>query len=212
VTAAERAYASLKHDILSGVRRGGALLSEVEVGAPLGISRTPVHEAFLRLQAEGLLELVPRRGAVVVPVEPGEAADVLEVRRALETAAVRRLSEDGPARSALGEELGALLERQAELAEAGDVAGFAVADEQFHSAIVTASGNALSVRFYATLADRQRRMALGSIGSRTGHLTTLVGEHRRLAGLVADGDVAGFEESLTAHLSATHAVLLGGAS
>ncbi|MGZ0153511.1 GntR family transcriptional regulator [Kribbella sp. WER1] len=209
LAAAERAYLALKEGILTGEVRGGDLLSEVEVGTPLGISRTPVHEAFLRLQAEGLLRLVPRRGAVVVPVEPGEATDVLEVRRALESAAVRRLA--GADRSALRDTLVRLLDAQQALAGAGDVPGFVVADEQFHSAIVQASGNALSIRFYATLADRQRRMALSSIGTRTGHLTTLVGEHRDLADLVDAGDVDGFDRTLTAHLGATHAALLGGA-
>ncbi|MFF0342731.1 GntR family transcriptional regulator [Kribbella sp. NPDC004875] len=207
--AAERAYLSLKDGILTGTVRGGDLLSEVEVGAPLGISRTPVHEAFLRLQAEGLLRLVPRRGAVVVPVEPGEATDVLEVRRALETAAVRRLAATG--NGDLRATLVRLLATQQELADAGDVQGFVVADEQFHSAIVAASGNALSLRFYSTLTDRQRRMALSSIGARTEHLTTLVAEHRRLAEFIERGDPDGFDTSLTAHLTATHAAFLGGA-
>mgnify|MGYP001027199435 FL=1 len=66
----QRAYQTTKDQILSGVVRGGQLLSEVEVAASLGVSRTPVHEAFLRLAAEDLLELLPRRGAVVVPVPP----------------------------------------------------------------------------------------------------------------------------------------------
>lgn len=210
IAAAERAYLVLKEGILTGDVRGGDLLSEVEVGTPLGISRTPVHEAFLRLQAEGLLRMVPRRGAVVVPVEPGEATDVLEVRRALESAAVRRLA-TGTDRSALRATLAGLLETQQAMAAAGDVPGFVVADEQFHSAIVTASGNALSIRFYETLADRQRRMALSSIGTRTEHLSTLVAEHRRLAELVDTGDANGFDKSLTSHLTATHAALLGGA-
>lgn len=209
IAAAERAYLALKEGILTGEVRGGELLSEVEVGTPLGISRTPVHEAFLRLQAEGLLRLVPRRGAVVVPVGPGEATDVLEVRRALESAAVRRLA--GSDRSALRDTLVRLLDAQQALAGAGDVPGFVVADEQFHSAIVQASGNALSIRFYATLADRQRRMALNSIGTRTEHLTTLVAEHRNLADLVDIGNADGFDQALAAHLSATHSALLGGA-
>jgi DNA-binding GntR family transcriptional regulator len=70
--------------------RGGRLLSELEVAAQLGVSRTPVHEAFLRLAAEDLLDPLPRRGAVVVPVPPREATDLLEMRIAIEASAVRR--------------------------------------------------------------------------------------------------------------------------
>lgn len=212
--AAERAYRSLKSQILAGKVRGGDLLSEVEIGGALGISRTPVHEAFLRLQAEDLLVLKPRRGAVVVPVKPGEATDLLEVRRALETAAVRRLGGSSStaltARSKLHSALDALLTKQERIALDGDVSAFASADEQFHRSIVAASGNAISIRFYSTLGDRQRRMAMRSIGARTDHLGTLVSEHRHLAQLMLIGDVGGFDEALTRHLSATHAALLGG--
>ncbi|MCM0621410.1 GntR family transcriptional regulator [Nocardioides bruguierae] len=211
--AAERAYRAVKEDILTGAVRGGSLLSEVEVGAPLGISRTPVHEAFLRLQAEGLLELVPRRGAVVVPVAPGEARDVLEVRRALESAAVRRLVSPGQdaARDRLATAVVALLAEQERLAAAGDVAGFARADTEFHATIVEASGNAVATGFYASLGDRQRRMAIGSIGAHTEHLVVLAEEHRSMAAEVAACDPDAFEASLRGHLSRTHAVLLGGA-
>lgn len=59
--AADEAYASTRERIISGALAGGTLLSEVEVGADLGLSRTPVHEAFLRLAAEQFLTLIPRR-------------------------------------------------------------------------------------------------------------------------------------------------------
>jgi DNA-binding FadR family transcriptional regulator len=67
------------------------------------------------------------------------------------------------------------------------------------------------MRFYSTLTDRQRRMALSSIGARTEHLATLVAEHRQLADLIDHGDPDGFDKSLTAHLTATHSAFLGGA-
>src|SRR5882757_3751700 len=93
--AAQRAYDQVRQEILDGVLGGGSLLSEVEVATRLGVSRTPVHEAFLKLEAEDLLELAPRRGAVVVPIRTGEAADVLEIRHALEVSAVRRMTRAG---------------------------------------------------------------------------------------------------------------------
>jgi DNA-binding GntR family transcriptional regulator len=89
--AADRAYALTKELVLTGELPGGHLFSEGEIAERLGVSRTPVREAFLRLQAEDLLTLIPKRGAVVVPVPPGEAEDVLDAREAIETAAVRRL-------------------------------------------------------------------------------------------------------------------------
>lgn len=143
--AAIRASESVKSQILSGALPGGELLSEGEVAQELGVSRTPVHEAFRRLEAEELLRLIPPGGAVVVPVSPREAVEVIELRRALETAAVRRLAlaEYTAARVALAERLTALIGEQEQHAATGDVTGFAVVDEAFHRAIVTASENRL---------------------------------------------------------------------
>src|SRR6201987_5983692 len=92
-SAALRAYRATKDLILSGEILPGALLSEGEIADRLALSRPPVREAFLLLETEDLLRLVPKRGAVVVPVPPTEAAEVLDVRYALETASARRLRE-----------------------------------------------------------------------------------------------------------------------
>lgn len=215
VTAAERVYQRVRASILTGEYGAGALLSEVEVAAALQVSRTPAHEAFRRLESEGLLQLIPRRGAVVVPVSPREAIDVLEVRHALETAAVRRLAgetaEAEIRRAEVGPELADLIEQQRKAAAAKDVPGFAAADEAFHRAIVTASGNALALRLYSTLADRQRLMTVGSVGGRHDHLLVLIAEHEQLAAAVTAGSTGRFADALLAHLYATHQALIGSA-
>src|ERR1700760_1846284 len=89
--AAQRAYTLTKDLILSGHLPAGSLVSEGDIAERLLLSRTPVREAFLRLETEDLLRLIPKRGAVVVAVSPTEAVDVLDVRLALEVAAVQRL-------------------------------------------------------------------------------------------------------------------------
>jgi DNA-binding GntR family transcriptional regulator len=211
-TAVRRVYDVIRAEILDGRMPGGALLSEVEVAARLGVSRTPVHEAFLKLEAEELLELSPRRGAVVVPIRAGDAADVLETRHALEVAAVRRLAAGPPAaRQSFARLAEQLLAEQDRLAGAGDFVAFAVADAAFHRAIVTASGNAIADRFYATLADRQRRMTIGAVSGRVAKLAVLADEHRRLAGLVGVGDVGEFDAMLALHFATTHQAALGSA-
>jgi DNA-binding GntR family transcriptional regulator len=90
-SAAERAYRHTKERILSGELLGGSMVTEGDVSSALGISRTPVREGFLRLQAEGLLQLHPKRGALVVPVSPGEVGAVLEARELLENHAPGKL-------------------------------------------------------------------------------------------------------------------------
>src|ERR1700760_211505 len=88
-SAADRAYAFVKRQIVSGSYAGGTLISEGEVSAAVEVSRTPVREAFLRLEVEGLLRLYPKRGALVVPVSASEIRDVLDARLMIEQHAAR---------------------------------------------------------------------------------------------------------------------------
>lgn len=202
-SAAHRVYAATKELILNGELPAGSLISEGEIAERVHVSRTPVREAFLRLQAEELLALHPKRGAVVVPVPPGEAADVLELRQALEQGAAERIARNGLAaqdEAALRE----LLARQRELARAADVSGFAAADEAFHRGIVEASGNGLATRFYTTLGDRQRRMGVSALRSRPHRLHVLADEHEILLGHLLARASDAFAAALRSHLVATH--------
>ena len=210
VPAAQRAYALTKELILSGQLPGGSLISEGEIAERVSLSRTPVREAFLRLQAEDLLQLFPKRGAVVVPVAPGEAEDVLELREALETAAVRRIARGTAPLDAMVRRLTDLIDAQREHAGHGDIAAFAEADEAFHRGIVAEAGNVLAERFYGTLGDRQRRMTVQALHPRPHRLGVLIDEHAALLELVAARDADGFAHSLRAHLDATHRTMTSG--
>src|SRR3954454_9384074 len=135
-TASQRAYDYVKARLLDGRFAGGTLLSENDIAHRLEVSRTPVRQAFVQLEAEGLLELYPRRGALVVPISPSEADDVLEARMLIEQHAARRAAHAGPA---LAEALRGHIADQEEAL--GHGAGFAWADRGFHRAIVEAAGN-----------------------------------------------------------------------
>src|SRR5690349_7295965 len=120
MSAGERAYRHVKEQILSGELPGGELLSEGEVAAALGMSRTPVRGAFAQLEAEGYLRTYPKRGALVVPVSPREAEEVIETRWVIERYALEQ------APPTLGAELAAL-------ADPGE-RDFVEADRAFHRA------------------------------------------------------------------------------
>ena len=75
--AKDRSFDYVKTQVLTGAFPGGELISEGDVASALRMSRTPVREAFLRLEAEGLLRLYPQRGALVVSVSPGEVRAVI---------------------------------------------------------------------------------------------------------------------------------------
>lgn len=206
---AQLVYETTKEQILSGELPGGTLLSENEVARRLQVSRTPAREAFVRLESEGWLTLQPRRGAVVVPVPLTEAVDVLEVREALEVAAVRRLARRADRAGLLSAARGELQAQTAHI-EARDLDGFAASDHRFHRAIVDAAGNAVASHFYATLGDRQRRMTAQSVGADLHRLGDLRSQHEGLLNRAEGGDPAGFATELRVHFEATHRVLLPG--
>ncbi|MEV0363728.1 GntR family transcriptional regulator [Nocardia fusca] len=203
-SAADRAYRLTKELVLSGELPGGHLFSETEIAGRLGLSRTPVREAFVRLQAEELLTLVPKRGAIVAPVPPGEAEDVLDAREAVETAAVRRLLRTPEQVPAAVDRLRDALEVQRGYAEAGDIDAFAEADELFHRTLVAAGGNTLLIRFYTGLADRQRRMNVAAVGPVPGLVPVILRQHDELVAIIESGDEAAFTTALRAHLDGTH--------
>src|SRR2546429_7245400 len=90
VSAGTRVYQRLKGAILERIHADGALLSETEIAAAVGVSRTPVREALLRLESEGLVALYPKRGVLVLPVSAQEIDDVIDARRLVEVHAAGR--------------------------------------------------------------------------------------------------------------------------
>ena len=97
LTATDRAYEFTKGRVLDSTFAGGDLITEGEVADALGMSRTPVREAFLRLEGEGLLRLYPKRGALVVPVSVGEVEAVSETRMLVERFALDKVLANGGA-------------------------------------------------------------------------------------------------------------------
>ena len=200
-TAAERAYDYVKERLLDGRFPGGALLSENELAQRLGVSRTPVRQAFVQLEAEELLELYPKRGALVVPISPREADDVLEARLLLEVHCARRAAAE--AGSELGEALRAALVQQEE-ALADGWRGFAWADRRFHRAIVAAAGNALLLRQHDALRDRHQRIAAATVARDPTLIARFISEHREIAAASGRRDADAAAALTAAHLTGAH--------
>ena len=201
LAAADRAYLHVKQSILSGAFAGGELVSEGVVAAELGMSRTPVHEAFLRLDTEKLVTLHARKGAAVTPMPPHEARDVVEMREAIEASAVRRaLGGPGPSPAALAE-LRLLVDRQSRLAADSDIEAFAECDAEFHGALIRASGNAIASQMYNLLRDRQLRLRLQLLHIRPEHLSPGAQEHVALLDAFEAGDAETYCALLHTHLS-----------
>jgi DNA-binding GntR family transcriptional regulator len=186
----------VKERLLDGRYPGGVLLSENELARELGISRTPVRQAFVQLEAEELLDMYPRRGALVRPVSMSEAEDVLEARLLIETHCVRRVAAQGPALAAVL--LEAIADQERTLADGG--AGFTVADREFHHAIVAANRNAILVRQYDALRDRHQRMTATLVARDPARVAQFIAEHREIAGAIERRDADEAVILVDAHL------------
>jgi len=198
-SAAQLAYDYVKARLLDGRFAGGTLLSENEIAQRLDVSRTPVRQAFVQLEAEGLLELYPRRGALVVPISPSEAEDVLEARMLIEQHAARRAAGAGPA---LAETLRGHIADQEQALEDG--AGFAWADRRFHHALVESAGNQLLTRQYAGLRDRHQRIAAATVAGDPARIGRFIAEHREIVAALEAGDGDRAAELLGTHLQGAH--------
>lgn len=207
-SAADRAHTLLRERILDGTLPGGTLISEGQIAAELAVSRTPVREAFLRLQAEGWMQLFPKRGALVRPVQPGEITEVIEARHVIESAAVHKAARQPDDAARLAAALTTIIARQAEAAAAGDLTAFARADVDFHQQIVDAGENSILGEVYRTLRDRQQRMTARSVRARAGQLEAIGNQHTQLVHLISDQDAAGFAAALLDHMHTIHQDLL----
>lgn len=147
--ASERAYRELKGLILENELPAGLQMLESEAAARLGMSRTPVREAMVRLEQEGMVELRPRHGMRVLPLSATDLAEIYEVLTALETSAVETAARAGVSLEAMAS-LRAALRAMDDALAADDLLAWAAADARFHRELVVASGN----RRLAALVDQ----------------------------------------------------------
>jgi DNA-binding GntR family transcriptional regulator len=203
-TATDRAYRHTKARVLDGTYAGGALITEGEVSEAVGVSRTPVREAFLRLQAEGFLRLYPKKGALVVPVSAREIDDVMEARGMIERFAVERVIACGRHRE-VGARLRDALGQQRRLRKSPEP--FTEADRDFHGLLVAATDNQVLVDLYSALRDRQLRMGVTALLRDPERVDRILEEHTALADAIAAGDRAAALACVTTHLHRTEDAL-----
>ncbi|MFJ7217675.1 GntR family transcriptional regulator [Amycolatopsis sp. NPDC098790] len=192
-------YGWLKKHISELSRDGGVFLSESEVAKQAGTSRTPVREALLRLEAEGFLQIVPKKGAFIPPISDSEIEAVMQARALVEDWCIKRIV---PADAALVAALESLVAEQEAVID--DPAAFIELDRAFHRLLVRQAGNPVLAEFYESLRERQIRMGIRAVASGENRARTVLEEHTAIVRALADGDAG---DALAAHLSSTLAVL-----
>lgn len=168
-------FNTLRKAILTGELKPGERLMEIHLANKLGVSRTPIREAIRKLELEGLVTMIPRRGAEVAQITEKSLKDVLEVRRALDA-----LCAELACTRITDAEMEHLKEACAEFEKATqqkDVAVIAKADVALHDIIVAATGNQRLVQLVNNLAEQMYRYRFEYIKDKSQH-EKLIEEHR----------------------------------
>lgn len=204
MSAQDMMYEWLKDRIASVPRDEFVFLTEAEIAAESGVSRTPVREALLRLETEGLVQILPKKGAVVRSISDAELESTMEARLLVERFAAQRAVE---MKTLDIESIDGILTEQELLLREGDFRGFINADRRFHGVIVSAAQNTVLDDFYESLRDRQIRMGLRAVSSSDDRGESVLREHQAIRDALRSGDLDATDAAVIAHLTTTHAIL-----
>ncbi len=204
----ERVLSHLRGRILEDPDLPGTFINEQQLATEIGVSRTPVREALLILASEGLVQMLPKRGAYVSPLSGREIGELIELRRLLESYACERAV-------ALGHQphitMTEILAQQEELTrEGGQVRAveFIELDRQFHQALIDAAGSEVLSATYMGLRQRQLRVGLAALRQRHERWHQVCVEHTRIVSALAQDDLPAAQQMVDDHLTATLGILL----
>jgi len=190
-------FQTLRKAILTGELKPGERLMEIHLAEQLGVSRTPIREAIRKLELEGLVTNLPRRGAQVAEISEKGLRDVLEVRRSLDTfcaeLACERITEEEK------EALVRACEKFEEAVKEGDATLIAKADVDFHDIIIQATGNERLVAMLNNLAEQMYRFRFEYIKDESQH-GRLIKEHRALLDAILTGNIVGASNAAREHI------------
>ena len=183
----EIVFESLREAIINGVLKPGERLMEVQLAEEMGVSRTPVREAIRKLELEGFVIMVARKGAYVAGISMKDVADVFEIRAALEglaaSLAAERITDEEK------EEMERLLVRKAACVEAGDYDSLTEIDTQFHELLYKASRNERLMQIISNLREQINRFRMVSLAF-PGRGREALEEHKKMAEAIAERNAA----------------------
>ena len=170
---------TLRTAILTGELSPGERLMEVAIANKLGVSRTPVREAIRRLETEGLVTMLPRRGAMVAKITEKDLRDVLEVRLALERLTIilacERITDEEVVKL---REASSAFERVVK-AKKSEITDVVQKDEEFHDIIYNATRNDRLIQVLSNLREQMYRYRLEYLKD-AGYHDKLIAEHKKI--------------------------------
>ena len=193
----EVVFNTLRNAIIQGEFQPGERLMEVTLANKLGVSRTPVREAIRMLELEGLVVMIPRRGAEVASITVKDLKDALEVRMAIEALSVRlackRIDEAGK------EELKKVCIAFREAINSKLVPAIVQSDESFHNTIYKLSKNQRLINIAQNLREQVYRYRVEYVKDFSYH-EKLVVEHDKITMAILKGDVETAEAIMNEHI------------
>lgn len=190
-------FNTLRHAILKGELEPGERLMEIALAQKLGVSRTPIREAIRKLELEGLVVMVPRKGAEVADITEKDLRDVLEVRTALEELsielAMKNMNDDDYKQLTEANKL------FAKDSEGDDLIKITEADVAFHELMYMATGNKRLIQMINNLREQMYRYRLEYIKDKSTH-ARLVDEHNRIIDAMVKNDVAAAKAAIKLHV------------
>lgn len=178
-------FNTLRQAILRGELKPGQRLMEIQLANKLGVSRTPIREAIRKLELEGLVLMIPRRGAEVAQITEKSLRDVLEVRRSLEELAVQLACDRMSVESV--EALKQAEEEFEELLASDDITVVAEADVAFHDVIYQATDNQRLIQLLNNLREQMYRYRVEYL-KRKECRPQLLAEHRNMIKAIENRD------------------------
>ena len=190
-------FQTLRQAILYGTLVPGERLMEIHLADQLGVSRTPVRDAVRMLELEGLVKMIPRRGAVVAQISRQDLEDVLEVRGMLEELAVRKACVN-MGRAEIGR-LKEAAERFREALSGGDTLECAKADELFHKIINESTGNRRLNQILNNLNEQIFRYRVENLKDASTHEALLL-QHQEICSALQERSEEKAVEAVRAHI------------
>lgn len=207
LTRADEVYDVLKGEIRLNQMPPGYQAPEPELALRLGVSRTTIREALIRLQSDGLVELIPRRGARVLPLRVDDMREIYEILTSIEPDAAARLAARKP--SAL--ELAPMEEAAADMELAlthEDLDAWAEADDRFHLALLDLHGNRRLLGFVAALNDQVHRARMVTLRLREAPVRSNE-EHQDILESLRNGDANAARQAFFEHRQRAAQELVG---
>ncbi len=200
------AVAKLRKMIFAGELGAGTDHLESELADRLGMSRTPIREALLRLEAQGLVEVRPRKGARIKPLSPTDMAEIYDILTELESLAAAKAAARNLSDADLSTLTMAIRDMESALNN-NDREAWAAADDTFHLALTELSGSARIVQISAMLADQVRRARMVTLHMRPTP-TKSNDDHSQVLDAIRRGDADAARTIHRAHRLAAKDILL----